>query len=63
MNEDVSSAADDAPELTGPVDDAPHDVRGCLLSIVRCGGCMSILYIIMFIAVILAAMLSLLFFH
>ena len=62
MNEDVSSAADEAPELTGPVD-APQDLTGCLLSVVRCGGCMSILYVIMFIAVILAAVLSLLFFR
>jgi hypothetical protein len=46
----------------GPLD-APHDLRGCLASVVRCGGCMAILYIIMFIAVILAAVLSLLFFR
>jgi hypothetical protein len=49
-------------EFSGPID-APHDLRGCLASVFRCGGCMAILYIIMFIAVILAALLSLLFFR
>jgi hypothetical protein len=49
-------------EASGPID-APHDVRGCLVSIFRCGGCMAILYIIMFIAIVLAAILSLLFFR
>ena len=49
-------------EPSGPID-APQDVRGCLTSIFRCGGCMAILYIIMFSAVILAALLSLIFFR
>ncbi len=60
MNDAVSS--DEPAELTGPID-APQDVRGCLTSVVRCGGCMSILYIIMFFAIISAALLSLLFFN
>ena len=62
MNEPGSFSADDAPELTGPID-APQDLRGCVSTMLRCGGCMSILYIIMFIAVILAAIVSLLFFR
>lgn len=62
MKDDVSSTADPAPELTGPVD-APQDLFGCLQTVVRCGGCMSILYIIMFIAIILAAIFSLVFFR
>ncbi len=62
MKDDVSSSADPAPELTGPID-APQDVLGCLHTVVRCGGCMSILYIIMFIAIILAALSSLVFFR
>ena len=62
MNDGVSSSAEPAPELTGPID-APQDLRGCLNTVVRCGGCMSILYIIMFIAIILAALFSLVFFR
>jgi hypothetical protein len=54
------SVEDRAP--SGPVD-APQDLQGCFLSIARCGGCMAILYIIMFIAIISAAFLSLLFFR
>jgi hypothetical protein len=49
-------------ESSGPID-APQDLKGCVLSVFRCGGCMAILYIIMFIAVISAALLSLVFFH
>jgi hypothetical protein len=49
-------------EPSGPID-APQDLRGCFASIFRCGGCMAILYIIMFIAIVLAALLSLLFFR
>ena len=62
MNEAGSYSADDAPQLTGPVD-APQDLGGCLHTMVRCGGCMAILYIFMFIAVVLAAIVSLLFFR
>lgn len=50
------------PEPSGPID-APQDLTGCLVSIFRCGGCMAILYIIMFFAIISAAVLSLLFFR
>jgi hypothetical protein len=60
----------DTPEPKSPVDwepsgpiDAPQDLRGCFVTIFRCGGCMAILYIIMFIAVVSAALLSLLFFR
>jgi hypothetical protein len=49
-------------EPTGPID-APQDLKGCFLSIFRCGGCMAILYIMMFFAVISAALLSLMFFR
>ena len=61
MNSPEAAFAADA-EPTGPID-APQDRRGCLLTMVRCGGCMSILYIIMFIASLMAALLSLLFFR
>jgi hypothetical protein len=49
-------------EPSGPID-APQDLRGCLVSAFRCGGCMAILYIIMFFAIVAAALLSLLFFR
>ena len=50
------------PAASGPID-APQDLHGCFVSMFRCGGCMAILYIFMFIAIIIAAGLSLLFFH
>lgn len=46
----------------GPID-APQDLLGCLSYAVRLGGCMSILYIIMFAAIILVAIVSLFFFR
>jgi hypothetical protein len=49
-------------EPSGPID-APQDLSGCFVSMFRCGGCMAILYIFMFIAIIMAAGLSLLFFR
>jgi hypothetical protein len=57
---DAGSTTD--PEPSGPID-APQDLTGCLMSMFRCGGCMAILYIIMFAAIIIAAGLSLLFFR
>jgi hypothetical protein len=57
---DAGSVNDPGP--SGPID-APQDLRGCFASIFRCGGCMAILYIFMFIAIIMAAGLSLLFFR
>ena len=61
---DVPQSADaDSGELaTGPID-APQDVSGCFLAMFRCGGCMAILYIIMFTAIFLAALTSLFFFR
>jgi hypothetical protein len=56
-----SAPADDG-EPTGPID-APQDLRGCVMTIFRCGGCMAILYIIMFVAIAAAAILSLFFFR
>ena len=49
-------------EPSGPID-APQDIKGCLVTIFRCSGCMAILYIVMFIAIVSAALLSLLFFR
>ena len=49
-------------EPAGPID-SPQDVKGCLAYIFRFTGCMSILYIIMFAAIIAAAFISLLFFR
>ena len=49
-------------EPSGPID-APQDFKGCFVTMFRCGGCMAILYIFMFIAIVSAAILSLLFFR
>ena len=49
-------------EPAGPLD-APQDLAGCFSYAVRLGGCMSILYIIMFIAIFFAAITSLFFFR
>jgi hypothetical protein len=49
-------------EPAGPID-APQDLAGCFSYAVRLGGCMSILYIIMFAAVFMAAIISLFFFR
>ena len=57
---DAGSTVD--PEPSGPID-APQDLTGCFVSMFRCGGCMAILYIFMFIAIICAAGLSLIFFR
>lgn len=46
----------------GPID-APQDLKGCFAYFFRFTGCFSILYIIMFTAILLAAILSLLFFR
>jgi hypothetical protein len=55
-------AASASGESSGPID-APQDLRGCVVVAFRAGGCMAILYIIMFIAIFSAALLSLLFFR
>ena len=39
------------------------DPRGCLFSAARLVGCFSILYILMFLAIVMAAVISLLFFR
>ena len=39
------------------------DPRGCLYSAARLAGCMGILYILMFLAILMAAAISLLFFR
>jgi hypothetical protein len=49
-------------EPAGPID-APQDLKGCLAYAFRFTGCFSILYIIMFSAIFLAAVISLLFFR
>ena len=49
-------------EPVGPID-SPQDLRGCFVYIFRFTGCFLILYIIMFLAIIAAAALSLLFFR
>ena len=49
-------------EPAGPID-APQDLAGCFSYAVRLGGCMSILYIIMFFAIVMAAFISLFFFR
>ena len=61
MDESDAGSLND-PEPAGPID-APQDLTGCFVSIFRCGGCMAILYIFMFIAIIMAEGLSLLFFR
>jgi hypothetical protein len=60
--ERAQSADADSADPTGPID-APQDLTGCVMSIFRCGGCMAVLYIIMFIAIFLAAITSLFFFR
>ena len=50
------------PEPAGPID-APQDLKGCIAYTFRFTGCFTILYIIMFAAIIAAAILSLLFFR
>ena len=57
-----SANADGGAPAAGPID-APQDLGGCFITMFRCGGCMAILYIIMFIAVFLAAIISLFFFR
>jgi hypothetical protein len=49
-------------EPAGPID-APQDLAGCFSYALRLGGCMSILYIFMFIAIFFAAIISLFFFR
>jgi hypothetical protein len=49
-------------EPAGPID-APQDLAGCFSYAVRLGGCMSILYIFMFTAILFAAIISLFFFR
>ncbi|MGQ0562957.1 MAG: hypothetical protein ACT443_13920 [Gemmatimonadota bacterium] len=49
-------------ESAGPID-SPQDLKGCIAYVFRFGGCFSILYILMFSAIIAAAILSLLFFR
>ena len=53
---------DAAPEPVGPID-SPQDLRGCFNYVFRFTGCFLILYIIMFAAIIAAAILSLFFFR
>jgi hypothetical protein len=60
--EGADPASADSGEVSGPID-APQDLHGCFVAAVRCGGCMAILYIIMFIAIACAAALSLFFFR
>lgn len=57
-----ASGSPEFSEPAGPID-APQDLTGCFLSAFRAGGCMAILYIIMFFAIVAAALLSLLFFR
>jgi hypothetical protein len=50
----------------GQVDEADHnprDLRGCFYSFLRFGGCFLYLYITMFLAILAAALISLLFFR
>ena len=49
-------------EPAGPID-AQQDLAGCFSYAIRLGGCMSILYIFMFAAIIMAAIISLFFFR
>ncbi|HEY0810843.1 MAG TPA: hypothetical protein VGD49_11815 [Longimicrobiales bacterium] len=60
--EGADPAVPNSGEPVGPID-APQDLRGCAIAAFRCGGCMAILYIIMFIAIACAAVLSLFFFR
>ena len=52
----------DEQDPAGPID-APQDRLGCASYLFRFSGCFLILYIIMFAAVISAALISLLFFR
>lgn len=52
----------DQPADDGPID-SPQDRAGCLKYAFRLGGCISALYITMFLAIIIAAILSLFFFR
>lgn len=44
-------------------DEHPQDLKGCFTAAFRLAGCMAWLYITMFIAIVLVAILSLLFFR
>ena len=52
-----------APEPPHPDFEDPRDLRGCLVFFARFTGCTTILWIIMTLAIILVAILSLLFFR
>jgi hypothetical protein len=49
-------------EPDGPID-SPQDLRGCFAYILRLTGCFLSIYIIMFLAVLAAALISLFFFR
>lgn len=53
---------DDGSRYDGPID-SPQDKMGCARYLFRFSGCFLILYIIMFTAIICAAIISLFFFH
>lgn len=53
---------DDDREPAGPID-SPQDLTGCATYLFRFSGCFLILYIIMFGAILCAAIISLFFFR
>ena len=50
-------------ELIDDDDQHPHDLKGCFTYFLRFSGCFLYLYITMFLAIIAAAILSLVFFR
>lgn len=53
----------DADDRFGGTIDSPQDLKGCFFYLFRLSGCFLSIYIIMFLAIIAAALLSLFFFR